>query len=155
MVLPVLKFKRFAASCCKLEVVNGACGFVRRSLFSTFLTSKELDSSIRSSTSLTALLFGKSFFLLSKRKNFASNLRVDFLNFALIDQYSSGLNFFISSSRSQIIFKATDCTRPALKPRFTFFHNNGLILYPTIRSSTRLACCESIKSGFSFRGDLK
>lgn len=43
------------------------------------------------------------------------------------DQYSSGINASISSSRSHTIRKATDCTRPALSPLFTFAHNNGLI----------------------------
>ena len=33
MVLPVLKLSLREASCCKLEVVNGAAGILRRSLF--------------------------------------------------------------------------------------------------------------------------
>src|SRR5699024_11792828 len=65
---------------------------------------------------------------------------------ASIDQYSSGVKFSISFSRSITIFKATDCTLPALNPFFTFFHNNGLILYPTKRSKILLACCASTKS---------
>lgn len=38
------------------------------------------------------------------------------MNFASIDQYSSGLNFLISSSLSTIILTATDWTRPAERP---------------------------------------
>ncbi len=43
-------------------------------------------------------------------------------------QYSSGTNFSISCSRSQTSFKATDWTRPALRPRRTLSHRSGLIL---------------------------
>ena len=60
-------------------------------------------------------------------------------------QYSSGINFSISSSLSTISFTATDCTLPADNPRFTFFQRTGLILYPTILSRTRLACWASTK----------
>ena len=60
-------------------------------------------------------------------------------------QYSSGINALISSSLSPMIRRATDCTRPALSPRFTFAHNSGLIRYPTIRSRILLACCASTR----------
>ena len=40
---------------------------------------------------------------------------------AVRDQYSRDSNAWISRSRSHIILTATDCTRPALNPRFTFF----------------------------------
>ena len=60
-------------------------------------------------------------------------------------QYSSGINFSISSSLSTINLTATDCTLPADNPLLTFFHNTGLILYPTILSSTLLACWASTK----------
>ena len=58
-------------------------------------------------------------------------------------QYSSATNRSISASRSHTSFSATDWTRPALRPRRTLSHNSGLSLYPTIRSSTRRACCAS------------
>ena len=64
------------------------------------------------------------------------------------------MNFSISSSLSTINFTATDCTRPADKPLLTFFHSNGLILYPTILSKTRLACCASTKFKSMFLGSL-
>ena len=47
---------------------------------------------------------------------------------AVIDQYSSGLNALISRSRSTMIRRATDCTRPADSPRRTFSQRMGLIL---------------------------
>ena len=37
------------------------------------------------------------------------------------------INALISSSLSHIIRRATDCTRPALKPLLTFAHKSGLI----------------------------
>ena len=46
---------------------------------------------------------------------------------AMIDQYSSGTKAWISRSRSVMTRTATDCTRPADKPRRTFFHKSGLI----------------------------
>ncbi|OPY04765.1 MAG: hypothetical protein A4E67_02246 [Syntrophaceae bacterium PtaB.Bin038] len=46
---------------------------------------------------------------------------------AVIVQYSSGLKVRISSSRSQTIRTATDCTRPAESPRFTLSQRIGLI----------------------------
>ena len=49
-------------------------------------------------------------------------------NCAVSDQYSTGSKARISRSRSQTRRTATDCTRPALKPRRTFFHSSGLIL---------------------------
>ena len=46
------------------------------------------------------------------------------------------------------------CTRPALKPFFTFFHKIGEIVYPTKRSKIRRACCASTKSISNFLGFL-
>ena len=60
----------------------------------------------------------------------------------------------ISSSLSQIIRSATDCTRPALKPLFTFTQRSGLIVYPTIRSSILRACCASTRFISRSRGCL-
>jgi len=45
---------------------------------------------------------------------------------AVMDQYSSARNASRSFSRSQISLTATDCTRPMLNPRRTFFHSNWL-----------------------------
>ena len=49
-------------------------------------------------------------------------------NSAVSDQYSTGSKARISRSRSQTKRTATDCTRPALRPRRTLFHSSGLIL---------------------------
>ena len=51
-----------------------------------------------------------------------------FCVFNPILQYSCGINFSISSSLSQIILVAADCTLPALSPFLTFAHNIGYIL---------------------------
>ena len=67
-------------------------------------------------------------------------------------QYSCGMKLSISFSLSTISFTATDCTLPADSPLFTFFHSSGLILYPTILSSTLLACCASTVSMSMFLG---
>ncbi len=45
---------------------------------------------------------------------------------AVIRQYSSETKARISFSRSAIRRVATDWTRPALRPRATFFHKRGL-----------------------------
>ena len=68
------------------------------------------------------------------------------INFASIDQYSSGLNARISSSLSTMILTATDCTLPAESPLRIFWDKNGLSLYPTRRSKILLACCASTRS---------
>ena len=52
------------------------------------------------------------------------DLRAD--SVAVMDQYSSDRNASRSCSRSQINLTATDCTRPMLSPRRTFFHSNWL-----------------------------
>ena len=46
-------------------------------------------------------------------------------------QYSCGTKMLISCSRSQIMRNAGLCTRPADKPRRTFFHSSGERLKPT------------------------
>ncbi|CSI79390.1 Uncharacterised protein [Vibrio cholerae] len=51
-----------------------------------------------------------------------------------MSQNSSGTNALISRSRSTRSFTATDCTRPAERPRATFFHSSGETIKPTTRS---------------------
>ena len=62
------------------------------------------------------------------------------------------LNASISSSLSTINFTATDCTRPADNPGFTFFHSTGDNSNPTILSKIRRACCASTNSLLTFLG---
>ena len=50
---------------------------------------------------------------------------------------------------------ATDWTRPALSPLFTFAHSNGLISYPTRRSRILLVCCASTRFISILRGSFK
>ena len=45
---------------------------------------------------------------------------------AVMVQYSSERKASRSRSRSQTSLTATDCTRPMLRPRRTFFHSNWL-----------------------------
>ena len=61
-------------------------------------------------------------------------------NSAVTLKLLSDWNFWISRSLSTISLTATDCTRPAESCGFSFFHNTGESLNPTIRSSTRRAC---------------
>src|SRR6185437_5258349 len=67
-------------------------------------------------------------------------------------QHGCGTNARISCSRSAINRSATVCTRPAESPRRTLFHSSGDTLYPTIRSSTRRACCASTRFPSTCRG---
>ena len=134
------KFSLRDASCCNVLVMNGAAGF-------RFFSFRLIPSSTSSapSTSLTTASaiawVGISAFFPSTLSSLPWNVGFTFPSrSSVIDQYSSDLKALISFSRSHTMRNATDCTRPALKPRCTFFHNMGLILYPTNRSRTRRAC---------------
>src|SRR2546430_11755797 len=132
--------KRLYAVRCSVEVMKGAaadCFFSLRVIVwttkSPFLSA---DSMGRACCSFTTSAFLPSIFDNLAMKGgglFASR-------FAAKVQYSWGTNALISSSRSTIIFMATDCTRPAERPRRTLSHSSGESLYPTSRSSTRRAC---------------
>ena len=50
---------------------------------------------------------------------------------ATSDQYSRGMNFSISSSRSQTSRSATDCTRPAERAPGSLRHSTGDRVKPT------------------------
>ena len=58
----------------------------------------------------------------------------------------------ISRSRSTIRRTATDCTRPAERAGLIFFQRMGDSSNPTMRSSTRRACCALTKSMLMSRG---
>ena len=129
------------ASCCIVLVVNGGAGFL---FFSPTFTSSTMNFSlfISFNTLSTSSFECNSIFFLFFAISFDSNVFFVFPSerIAVMFQYSSGIKFSISSSLSQINFTATDCTRPADSPLFTFFQSTGLILYPTILSKTLLAC---------------
>ena len=73
-------------------------------------------------------------------------------NVPVTRKYSSGTNDLISSSRSTMRRTATDCTRPADNDGLIFFHNTGESSKPTMRSSTRRACCASTRLRSMSRG---
>ena len=76
------------------------------------------------SASLPILMFAPS-----RLSSFASNSGgTGPASRAVMFQYSSATNAPISRSRSTTILSATDCTRPALRPRRTLSQRIGLIL---------------------------
>ena len=129
IVFCVEKFKVLAASCCNVLVVKGSGAFLTLSLFLISSTAKSQPS-----RSFIILLTSSSLPIVTLPLLSDVNLAVtgffipSILSIASIVQYSSGIKALISSSLSQIILKATDCTRPAESPRFIFAHNKGLIL---------------------------
>ena len=116
------------ASCCIVEVVKGGEGLRCLSVRFTDFTRKTALSVSRttastSSADLSSAFFpffpwyraAKGSFFVSSPKSRASSV-----------QYSSGWKASISRSRSSTIRVATDCTRPAERPRRIFFHSRGL-----------------------------
>ena len=104
------------ASCCIVDVVKGAAGRRRVGLLTTFFTIKLAASTVAFAVLADVSLFKANFSSFSPLSvvSFAINVfAAEFLSLASMDQYSSELNFSISSSRSQISRRATDCTRPA------------------------------------------
>src|SRR5699024_3744626 len=112
------------ASCCIDDVVKDFCGFRLRSFSVTFSTVKSWVL-ISAMNALTSDSFFKSSFLPLNFEALALKVLRSLINDPSTVQYSSGLKARISFSRLIIICKATDCTRPADKPFFTFFHNIG------------------------------
>jgi hypothetical protein len=115
------------ASCCSLEVMNGAGGFLRRSFRSTEVT-RRLASRTSVSMARASPSCGISGFCPSSRTTLAVNGGGTLPStVASMVQYSTGTNALISASRSATSRTATDCTRPAESPRFTLVHRTGLI----------------------------
>src|SRR6266508_1932223 len=85
------------ASCWRVEVMNGGAALRRRSLLLTSATT-QVAARARSAAAVAS----------------ASRL-----------QYSWGLKASISRSRSTIIFRAADWTRPADRPARTLRHRTG------------------------------
>ena len=119
IVLATGKYNFLEASCCKVEVVNGAAGaffagFVCRSFT---LKSASIQEFKKASASFFVLnVFGSLAF------TFLPSLLV---NSASILKEASGLKSKISRSRSTINRTATDCTLPAESPPFTLRHKTG------------------------------
>src|SRR3989344_1634928 len=116
-----------------VEVVKGACGLRSLVFFSRPLTVKDapFKSSSADSTSFLSVIPGSLmaspsilFKTLLKERHSAedSSRHPDFLNKDSTVQKVCGLKARISCSRSTIRRRATDWTRPAERPRMTFFH---------------------------------
>ena len=107
--------------------MNGAGGFLRRSLRSTDATfsAAALMTSTTSrawpSWTISSLLPSSRVALTLNGGGFGPS------TVASTVQYSCGTNALISASRSTTRRTATDCTRPADSPRRTFVHSTGLI----------------------------
>src|SRR5512141_2739558 len=119
---------RLYAARCSVEVMNGGAAVWRFSLRATALTTYlpllSCDSRVRACCS-----FGTSAFFPSIFDSLAVNGGGDpAASLAAKVQYSSGLKALIASSRSTIIFMATDCSRPAERPRRTLSQSRGEIL---------------------------
>jgi hypothetical protein len=124
------------ASCCSVDVVNGAAGERSLRFFSTSTTRawpRPCDSrNARISASRSALPTANwSSFSPPKCVSLAVKPTRSFSASKWIDQYSWVLNFSISASRSQMRRSAGLCTRPAESPRRIFFHSSGERLKPT------------------------
>gem|GEM_PF-1036175 len=127
------------ASCCSVDVVNGAEGVFLPGLVSISEISKSdiLASSINLNTSSSFLNF-----LSSSASNgfFSSQIKV-----AIVLKADLLLNFCISLSLSTTTLTATDCTLQAESHHLTFLRKTGDNSKPTKRSKTLLACCASTK----------
>ena len=105
--------------------MNGGAGFRRRSPRVTLLTTKRAPSSDAMSSRVVCSLPSDAFSpatSFSVATNSGGSLAE---SFAWSDQYSTGTNAWISRSRSTISRTATDCTRPAERPRWTFSQSKG------------------------------
>ncbi|SSS48200.1 Uncharacterised protein [Acinetobacter baumannii] len=140
MVFFTEKPKRVLAACCKVEVMYGALGFTLVGLSSRWATLYSAPFNTSNRASVSALFFNLSVLpaCLTASRRISSFLA---LVSAKTCQYSSGIKARISRSRSTTSFTATDCTRPADKPRAIFSHSNGETMKPTTRSKKRRACC--------------
>ena len=127
MVFWVVKPSLRLASCWRLEVVKGAAGNLRRSPFLMMDTLKVAPAQ-ESTTRWASSRLCSSVFSPPKPVKRPMTFALPMVKGAEMVQYSSGTKMSISSSRSQIIFVATDCTRPALRPFLTLRQSSGLIL---------------------------
>ena len=154
MVFLTEKPKRVLAACCKVEVIYGALGLTLVGLSSRTETLYSASLRIFNKASVCALFCNFKVlppcFTASKRMSSLADCVS-----ANTCQYSSGIKARISRSRSTTSLVATDCTRPADKPRAIFSHNNGEIIKPTMRSKKRRACCALTLSISKRAGCLK
>ena len=119
MVLPTEKYNFLDASCCKVDVVNGAAGDFFAGFLSSFPTEKSAPIFCFKKASAFSLDAKVLFNLASKTFPFSV------LKLAFILYDASGVKPSISRSLSTINLTATDCTRPAERPGLIFFHSTG------------------------------
>ena len=108
-------------------MVKGAAGNLRCSPFLIWETRKDAFLHFSSTASASSRLCSSAFSAPKPVKR-ALTFALPMAKAAVMVQYSSGTKMSISSSRSQIILVATDCTRPALRPFLTLRQSSGLIL---------------------------
>ena len=129
MVRFTLKRSLRAASCCRVEVMNGATGLRLFSRVCTDATMKSAPSTLRRSSRrrfFDSRSRRVSSFRLTKRAFRTGGFFACRLTSMV--QYSRFWNARISRSRSTIRRSATVCTRPAESPRRTLSHSSGEIL---------------------------
>jgi len=107
--------------------MNGACGRLRCSFFSTVLTTAPPAASSAAMASASSLVLGAAFSPSHFQMRASNGGGLGPSQVTSTDQYSSGMKARIASSRSTTSRTATDCTRPADRPRCTLFHRIGLI----------------------------
>ncbi len=145
-----------AASCCKLLVMNGAGGFLRRSFFSTRGHDSQAPARelVRDRLRLALRLLGLLAVQLpdprlERRRRAARHVDVD--RPVLLRDERLDLLFALARRRRT----ATDCTRPADSPRCTLFHRIGLNLVADqpIEDAARLLRVVDVHVDRARRGD--
>ncbi len=132
----VVKPSLRTASCCSVDVVNGAAGLRLFCFFSTRAT-VVLPALAISNLPTTSccwswlVMLNCSTFWPSNNTSLAPNACWCLRDSRWIVQYSWLLKASISSSRSTIRRKAGLCTRPADRPLRIFFQSSGDKLKPT------------------------
>ncbi len=158
MVFCALKPSLRAASCCKVDVVNGrrrialALLAIHRQHREFAVGRLSRACARRPRARAVVVKLNCSTLAPSNSTSLPGNFCCECSSSASMVQYSRATNAAISSSRSQIMRNAGLCTRPADSPGRTFFHSSGDRLKPTRKSSARRACCAFTRSTDNSRG---
>ena len=116
------------ASCCSVEVVYGGAALRALSRDSKPLTTYFASASAALCCSACVPLEISSFLPLCWMTSAVNDSPALFASSASRLQYSTGLNAWMSRSRSTMIRRATDWTRPAERPYRIFFQSSGDIV---------------------------
>ena len=122
------------ASCCMVDVINGACGLRVSGLATTLMTERlaALTAALAAMASFSLPSENLSSFLpFNDTKRAGKSPPLVFLILASKDQYSWFWKTSISVSRSQMRRRATDCTRPAERAPGSLRHKTGESVKPT------------------------